>query len=609
MEKFCPSCSRAYEDSDLTHCELDGERLIVMQTEVNLVGQELDGKYLVRAKLGEGGMGTVYVAEQRSMGREVAVKILRPRFSQNRQAIKYFLREARAASRLTHPNTITVYDSGQTPDGLLYQVMERLTGRPLSALLEAEGRLAVPRAIAILSQICDSLAEAHLQGITHRDLKPENIFIEPTVGNPEFVKVLDFGIAKIAEDSGTNATATGMICGTPSYMSPEQTMGRALDGRSDIYALGVLLYEIIAGTRPFPGQTPMEIMLKHINEAPPPLPEALAGPYSERLHAVLQRMLAKLPDGRPADCQALKRELATVLDPSLPMAARVGTDPSLRETVRRDSAPDHSPAGATPVGRDPSEFTGLSSAIDPSTITAGDFRPSRWEVRAAVAAAVVLLGVGGAWFAWRAAASGTPPAAGLEAPTGATGGPESAKATAPSSAPVPAAAKHEPAKPADAAAKPSATEAAASAGTLAGAAVGSAALAVGDTAAAEPAEPEPAAAEPPGTPEPELAVIEAQIDSTPRGATVTSESGETLGTTPFTLAMPAGAPPREVSFALEGHKTQTATVDSKVPETWTVKLHRAPRKVIGSAASKPGRPPSEPKPEPSKPPTFGHGTF
>jgi serine/threonine protein kinase len=595
MEKFCPSCSRAYEDSDLTHCELDGERLIVMQTEADLVGQELDGKYVVLKKLGEGGMGTVYVAEQRSMGREVAVKILRPRFSQNRQAIKYFLREARAASRLTHPNTITVYDSGQTPQGLLYQVMERLNGRPLNEIIEAEGGLAVPRAIAILSQICDSLSEAHLAGITHRDLKPENIFIEPTAGNPEFVKVLDFGIAKIAEDGGTNATATGMICGTPSYMSPEQTMGRALDGRSDIYALGVLLFEIVVGDRPFAGQTPMEIMLKHINEPPPALPEGVGGAYAARLSAALQRMMAKSVEDRPADCQALKSELAAVLRPATLEPAEEATELDTR--VERPGALGVGRATTpTPSTRDGSEFTGLSPAVDPSSITGIDFKPSRWEMRAAVAAALVLLAAGGAWIAWPKGAASETPIGGLQAATQSMGA-----ATKPQISAAAAPARSEPAAPdaagpgpGPAAAEPPAPEVATESGALTGAAVGSAVSALAAEPAIAPAAPK----------------VEARIESSPPGALVRADDGEELGSTPFTLKMAPDEQPRAVSFTLPGYKTERAAMDPASPDTWSVRLHRTPRKVIGSAPSKSpatAKPPAEPKP-PEKP-GFGHGTF
>ena len=308
MEKFCPVCGRGY-DAALDTCEDDGERLVIVSEEPSLVGRELEGKYTITDELGEGGMGSVYLAYQSTMDREVAVKVLKRQFCQNKLAIKRFLREARAASKLAHPNTITVYDFGQSADGLLYMVMEKLNGKPLADILDDEGMLHPERAVHILSQVCDSLAEAHANGITHRDLKPENIFIEPKFGNPEHVKVLDFGIAKMADGDNTQATATGMICGTPSYMSPEQAMGKAIDGRSDIYALGILLYEMLAAERPFDGDTAMEVMLKHLNEPPPPLPDLVRTRSSQELIDILHDMLAKHPGDRPADCQELKMAL------------------------------------------------------------------------------------------------------------------------------------------------------------------------------------------------------------------------------------------------------------------------------------------------------------
>jgi serine/threonine protein kinase len=307
MEMFCPLCSRVYNEGAKT-CEADGEKLVLLTEEPSLVGHVLDGKYTLLSKLGEGGMGSVYLAEQATMGREVAIKVLRREFSQNRMAIKRFLREARAASKLAHHNTITVYDFGQSNQGLLYLVMERLSGRPLADVLDEEGPLAVERAVHIFSQICDSLAEAHQQGITHRDLKPENIFIEDKFGSSEFVKVLDFGIAKMQGDEATSqATATGMICGTPSYMSPEQAMGKDIDGRSDIYALGVLLFEMVTNEKPFDGATPMEVMLKHINERPPDMFERTGVAVSDKLQEAIHQLLAKKPQDRPDDCQAAKR--------------------------------------------------------------------------------------------------------------------------------------------------------------------------------------------------------------------------------------------------------------------------------------------------------------
>ncbi|TNF35594.1 MAG: serine/threonine protein kinase, partial [Deltaproteobacteria bacterium] len=358
MERFCPVCSRVY-GVEVTHCELDGEMLVILKEEPSLVGHVLDGKYTLISKLGEGGMGSVYLAEQTSMGREVAIKVLRREFSQNRMAIKRFLREARAASKLAHPNTITVYDFGQSNDGLLYLVMERLSGRPLGDILDDEGRMTPERTVHILAQVCDSLSEAHAHGITHRDLKPENIFIEQKVGNPDFVKVLDFGIAKMQGDDSTQATATGMICGTPSYMSPEQAMGRDIDGRSDIYALGILLFEMLTDEKPFEGDTPMEVMLKHINEPSPNILARTQLAVPVGLQHALDRMLSKDAQERPAHCQEVKRFLVEGLGTALTAPAT-----TLNDTITHKRREEPAERAAS------QERTGLSPAVPPEAFAA-----------------------------------------------------------------------------------------------------------------------------------------------------------------------------------------------------------------------------------------------
>ncbi len=384
MEMFCPACSRVYKEGAVL-CEADGERLVLLTEEPSLVGHVLDGKYTLLSKLGEGGMGSVYLAEQATMGREVAIKVLRREFSQNRLAIKRFLREARAASKLAHHNTITVYDFGQSNQGLLYLVMERLSGRSLADVLDDEGPLSIERAVNIFAQICDSLAEAHHQGITHRDLKPENIFIEEKVGATEFVKVLDFGIAKMQGDEATSqATATGMICGTPSYMSPEQAMGKDIDGRSDIYAIGVLLYEMLTNEKPFDGATPMEVMLKHINEPPPLLFERTGVVVTPAMQEAIHRLLGKKPDDRPDDCQAAKR-----LVQAAAKASQEGVESSVNESEaarkRRDDTEERSRAP---------EMTGISPAANLSSVAARPLPNKRpvwlWPVLGVALAAVIV---------------------------------------------------------------------------------------------------------------------------------------------------------------------------------------------------------------------------
>ncbi|MGM0578892.1 MAG: serine/threonine-protein kinase [Myxococcota bacterium] len=540
MEKFCPTCGRVYPDAQITECEADGERLLLLQGEPDLVGTVLEGKYAVRAKLGEGGMGTVYLAEQTSMGREVAVKVLRPQYSRNRLAIKRFLREARAASRLAHPNTITVYDSGQTEDGQLYQVMEKLTGRPLSDLMDEVGALAPDRAVRILTQICDSLSEAHEQGIVHRDLKPENIFIEAKAGTPEFVKVLDFGIAKMSEENVTQATATGMICGTPSYMSPEQTMGRDLDGRSDLYALGVLLYEMLAGERPFEGDTPMEVMLKHINQEPPTLPQDVRDGVRDRVDDLLAWMLAKDPADRPADGQELKAALLAALDEEQDSAA-AAPPRSRKPSPRRQGGPAH-------------EKTGLSPAVTPGALDAWTPPAPRWQVWLAVAASVVLLAGGGvAW--WLQGRSGEPEIGATDAKVAEQAetveAPEPPAASAPAEEVAEEAAEVEQALP-----EPEITTAGVETGL---------ALAQSGADVARWNRPAPA-------------LVELRVESHPDGARVLDVEGEVLGTTPLTLERSEGAGPLHVTLERPGYRDATAMLDPAESPTAEITLKRIRRR-------------------------------
>jgi serine/threonine-protein kinase len=235
-----------------------------------MVGRTIAGRYEVIGLIGQGGMGAVYKARQPAVQRLIALKILLAEFAENETIIKRFHQEALAASRLTHPNTIKVYDFGQTDDGVLYMAMEFLRGESLAQALSRGGAMPARRTLHIMRQVCKSLAEAHKAGIIHRDLKPDNIFLTEIEGEREFVKVLDFGVAKLREYEGKEGTLTqaGMIFGTPKYMSPEQARSADLDARSDVYALGVILYEMLMGKAPFTGDNPLSILIAHVNERP-----------------------------------------------------------------------------------------------------------------------------------------------------------------------------------------------------------------------------------------------------------------------------------------------------------------------------------------------------
>ena len=269
-----------------------------------MVGQVLGGKYKVVRLLGEGGMGAVYEGEQQlgTTKRKVAVKTLHPHLSRDPKIKARFEREVGTVAELQHPNTIQVYDFGANAEGILYIAMEFLQGRSLADLLEKEGALAPDRVTRIMQQVCGSLEEAHGRGIVHRDLKPDNVVLVERAGQKDFVKVLDFGIAKRSNEADTaeqKLTQQGMVLGTPPYMSPEQFSGRPIDARSDIYSLGVMAYEMLTGRLPFQANTAWEWATQHMTQPPAPIESSPEGARTpEPMRAAIRRALAKSPDER-----------------------------------------------------------------------------------------------------------------------------------------------------------------------------------------------------------------------------------------------------------------------------------------------------------------------
>jgi serine/threonine protein kinase len=275
------------------------------------VGQTLDEKYLVEELLGAGGMGEVYRARHLSMDRPVAIKFLHQRLVEDEAARGRFHAEARAAVKLRHPNAVSVTDFGQTPEGVTYIVMELLEGRTLREILSREAPLETARAISIMLQACDAVAAAHDAGIIHRDLKPSNILVTQSADQPAVVKVLDFGIATFsADDDDEPATLaqTSTVIGTPRYMSPEQHNGNDLTSAADVYSLGVILYEMLAGMVPFSGTTPTEIAEKHANMAPHS-PREIVAAIPQDIERVVLHALEKQPADRPANAGEFRREL------------------------------------------------------------------------------------------------------------------------------------------------------------------------------------------------------------------------------------------------------------------------------------------------------------
>jgi serine/threonine protein kinase len=276
-----------------------------------MIGQVVDGRYRIEKLVGEGGMGRVYLAEHVEIGRRVAMKILHPVYSHMPDLVERFRREARAASRIGHPHIVDVTDSGRTREGSVYFVMEYLEGVDLGTVIEREGAIEIRRALRIVTQICRALAAAHSAGIIHRDLKPENIFLTMRDNTSDFVKVLDFGIAKSAEAErvwSRRLTSPGMAMGTPEYMAPEQAAGKPADERCDVYAVGAILYEALTGLAPYDGDNFMEVLTKKAMGEPVPVRE-LRPEVPEAVVALVQRAMARNPEDRPVSMEVLEYEV------------------------------------------------------------------------------------------------------------------------------------------------------------------------------------------------------------------------------------------------------------------------------------------------------------
>jgi len=284
----------------------------------SLVGRTLNNRYQVERKIGEGGFGAVFEGKQLATGRPVALKILHPHSVSDATVVARFRREAEACSQLRNPHTVTIYDFDQTEDGVLYLAMELVRRESLQEIQHRDGAIEPSRALCILDQVAEALGEAHDKGIVHRDMKPENIMVERR-GGADFVKVLDFGIAKILSGEGSKIipalTAIGQTVGTLEFMSPEQLRGKALDGRSDIYALGMVAYEMLTGQLPFKGaKSTTEVIQFHLQEPSPPpssLRPDLAIPPA--VDEVVLKMVAKGCDDRHASAAALRQHIADVL--------------------------------------------------------------------------------------------------------------------------------------------------------------------------------------------------------------------------------------------------------------------------------------------------------
>ncbi|HTA17732.1 MAG TPA: serine/threonine-protein kinase [Polyangia bacterium] len=288
------------------------------------------GEYRIEKVLGRGGMGTVYAGVQPVIEKHVAIKLLNAQFSADENLVRRFVDEARAVNRIRHANIIDIFSFGQIADGRQYFVMEYLEGKTLAERME-KGDLTGDEMPTFLVQICDALDAAHGESIVHRDLKPENVWIvTPKRGKP-FVKLLDFGIAKLLSSGERSTTQTGMVMGTPHYMSPEQCHGKAVDHRTDIYAMGVMLYQLYSGRLPFSGETFAEILAKQIIDTPPP-PSKYAQIPAE-LDKLIMKCLAKDPAGRPQSAKELGQLLGSILAGAAARVQRAAGQPTSATTL------------------------------------------------------------------------------------------------------------------------------------------------------------------------------------------------------------------------------------------------------------------------------------
>ncbi|MBL0216563.1 MAG: protein kinase [Myxococcales bacterium] len=350
-ELYCTACEKTFHVGE--RCPTDGTRLLKLKARIDpFLGRDIDGRFTILEKLGSGGMGAVYRAEQHSVDREVAIKVVNSSLVSEPEVIKRFLREAKLASRLTHPNAVGVLDFGQTEDGVFYLVMELVSGRTLDDVIKAEHVFKPERVVRIGIQICDALEGAHELSIIHRDLKPSNIML--MASGRDLVKVLDFGLAKSTSPDQTSTTMTGAgaVVGTPAFMPPELATGEPCDARSDLYSLGVILYLLGSGRLPFMSDSVHELLSMHACDDPaPPMTGVPA-----KLARVIDKLLAKKPANRYQSAHEARSALEDALNLSTPT-------PFAAEAWPNDTNPSLGPFPATTA-----QFAGLQTPVPPSLV-------------------------------------------------------------------------------------------------------------------------------------------------------------------------------------------------------------------------------------------------
>ncbi len=488
-----------------------------------LVGRTLDGRYRIEAVLGEGGMGLVYRARHSTLNKPLAIKVLRPEVSRDAEVMERFKQEAQSASAIGNYHIIDISDFGVLPDGSTYFVMEFLDGIALTKVIEEQQPIAPLRTVRVGQQLCDALGAAHDRAIVHRDLKPDNIYLVKRGQDPDFVKVLDFGIAKVG-GSSSKLTKAGQVFGTPHYMSPEQCAGKQVDARTDIYALGIILYEMCAGTVPFDADNLMGILTKHIYESPiAPRERAPLSDLPASLDAVIMKCLAKDVGDRYQSMAEVRADLALV------EAEITGVAPGRPE-----------PTGRVALAR-PSVQVATVAGLGP--------RRSRLLPIAAIVGIVSVLAVVGGVFALRSsqAASVTSSVSGLDTASGPADPAAPARDTPPSTGPLGASVGGDPS--------------ASGAGGGAGESTSVQGERAGDA-------PEGARAASEASPS-------VRIESDPPGAEVVID-GLVLGTTPLEVPRPQrGAEVTAVTLRMRGFRERALGISQFSPTTIQQTLERA----------------------------------
>jgi serine/threonine-protein kinase len=413
--KTCTVCGAEWPD-DTKFCPNDGTTLRSAEG-ADLVGSIIADRYHVEKKLGEGGMGAVYLAEHVKMGRKSAIKVMAQSMANDPDAIARFNREAANAARINHANVCAIYDFGETPEGTIYLAMEFIEGESLSDLLRREGTLPADRAVSILQQSGDALQAAHDLGIVHRDLKPDNIMLAKGRGGCDVVKVVDFGIAKaMTGEEGQKVTKTGLVVGTPEYMSPEQLSGDVLDGRSDIYSLALVFYRMLSATLPFKADSAQEIMIKRLTDKPRTLNEVVPGAnFPAQLQQVMDKALERMPGDRytsavefATDAEAAVRGFTAAAHGVTEAATQlIDTGPS--EGITEEMLPDTQvsarpkPAAPAPPAAEPATPTTPAPVSSPPP-SARKKKP----LAAIIGAVVVIAGGGGGLYAVMTSGGGDP---------------------------------------------------------------------------------------------------------------------------------------------------------------------------------------------------------